>query len=275
MLITFIFFVCASIAVDATCRGYVPLSQGDTCGPDQTMFNEGLCLCCYYDTMNIPTIGVGFNLKRGDAEKVLLKYGLKLSDVLKDCSQSTTYHCLTIPAAKSIFLDVEYPETQNCADNYAPGLPSVVRAAVTDVAFAGCGTLNKFVKMRAALLKQDWKAAADQLKNSLWCGQVGQRCDRDYNCVANYGQCIGQTCETYTFDCSSNPDCLCYQTQQGGGFCGPQFICDEYPGCTSCPPSTSVCIINTCCPTNPNKCVPLSSKCVSKFNEPTKFKLNH
>lgn len=273
MLKTVIFLLSTSLSIDATCRGYVPLSKGDTCGPDQTMFNEGLCTCCYYDTKNIPTIGVGFNLQRSDAAQVLLKYGLKLADVLKDCFNSTAFHCLTIPSAKRIFLDVEYPEAQNCVDNYATGLPTVVRAAVTDVAFAGCGTLNKFVKMRAALIKQDWKAAADELQNSLWCGQVGQRCDRDYNCIANYGQCTGQTCGHFKSGCLSNHYCYCFQTKNGGGFCGYDVGCGVNCTSISCPLS-AVCITNTCC--GSPVCVPLSAKCkgpstnplVPKFSEP-------
>lgn len=187
MLRTLTFLLSTSlVSIYATCRGYVSVTPGASCGPQQTMFNEGECLCCYYDTKKIPTIGFGFNLHRTDAEQVLSKYNLTLSNVLKDCTDQTTKYCLTDAYAKDIFNRLTYPEAGRCADRYVPSLPSVIRAAIIDVAFAGCGTLNKFVQMREALNKGDWKKAAAELKDSSWCKQVNQRCDSDYNCIANY-----------------------------------------------------------------------------------------
>ncbi|KAE9549013.1 hypothetical protein FO519_007771, partial [Halicephalobus sp. NKZ332] len=102
------------------------------------MYDEGECLCCYYDSKNIPTIGVGFNLQRPDAAEVMSKYHLSLSNVLKDCTNKTTNSCLTEANAKDLFNTMIYPEFASCADDYAPGLPPVKRAAIIDVAFAGC-----------------------------------------------------------------------------------------------------------------------------------------
>ncbi|CAG2180164.1 unnamed protein product [Oppiella nova] len=149
------------------------------------MFIEGECLCCYYDTENIPTIGIGFNLQRADAAQVMAKYNLTLSNVLKDCQDKTTTHCLTDADGKDLFDTMTYPEFEACVDRYAPGLPPVKRAAIIDVALAGCPKLKKYVNMLDALNKQNWKTAADELRNSLWCKKVGKnRCDSDYNCIA-------------------------------------------------------------------------------------------
>jgi GH24 family phage-related lysozyme (muramidase) len=125
-----------------------------SCGPQETENNEGKKLCCYYDTKNIPTIGVGFNLQRADASTVMSTYNLVLANVLKDCQQKTNKSCLTDAQADDIFNRISYPEAAVCVDRYVPNLSTTKRAAIIDVAFAGCGTLNKFVKMKAALQKK-------------------------------------------------------------------------------------------------------------------------
>lgn len=171
--------------VSALCRGYVPVPYQNTCNADQTIANEGECLCCYYDTKGIPTIGIGFNLQRPDASKVMSQYGLKLADVLQDCERQTSNHCLTDKDAKDIFYKITYPPSVDCAESYAPGLPPVKREAIIDMAFnMGCATLKQFRQMQTALKERDWEKAAAQAKNSRWCHQVGRRCDRNAACIA-------------------------------------------------------------------------------------------
>jgi GH24 family phage-related lysozyme (muramidase) len=155
------------------------------CSRSQTQINEGTRLCCYYDTKGIPTIGVGFNLQRTDATSVMAKYKLKLADVLKDCKDSTQKACLTTAQATDIYNNNIYPEASLCALSYASGMPTSVHAALTDVAFAGCGTLSQFIKMKAALDKKQWKTASDELKSSKWCTDVkSTRCGLDVACIA-------------------------------------------------------------------------------------------
>jgi hypothetical protein len=38
--------------------------------------------------------------------------------------------------------------------------------------------LSKFVKMKAALMKRDWRRAAEEGRNSLWYRQVTNRAER-------------------------------------------------------------------------------------------------
>ena len=171
MLRTFTFLSCITLGMT-------------TCGPQQTIINEGKRLCCYYDTKNIPTIGIGFNLQRTDAAAVMAKYNMKLTDVLKGCTERTYDSCLTSEQADEIFDTISYPEAAACVDRYVPGLPTIKRAAIIDLAFAGCGTLNEFVKMKDALEKREWTRAGEELRDSLWCQQVrARRCNSDYNCV--------------------------------------------------------------------------------------------
>jgi GH24 family phage-related lysozyme (muramidase) len=154
------------------------------CSLQQTIINEGKKLCCYYDSKKIPTIGVGFNLRNKNAIALMSKYNLVLSNVLEDCQKNTNKSCLTSSQADEIFNKISYPEAASCADRYVANLPATKRAAIIDVAFAGCGTLNEFVLMKAALQKQDWKQAGIELRTSPWCMQVKKnRCDADYNCI--------------------------------------------------------------------------------------------
>ena len=98
-----------------TRRGCVNLTSTDSCGPDQTKLNEGECLCCYYDTDKPPhpTIGVGFNLDRGDAKQLMANYGLNLKDVIQDCLDDSTRACLTRENADNLYMITNYPEAEN------------------------------------------------------------------------------------------------------------------------------------------------------------------
>ena len=50
------------------------------------------------------------------------------------------------------------------------------RNALIDFVFnVGVGTAIKFTKMRNAIIKQDWNKAADEMVNSAWYTQVGNR----------------------------------------------------------------------------------------------------
>jgi len=261
------------------CKGKHQIS-GNTCGKQQTMLNEGERLCCYHDSKGIPTIGFGFNLENPDAAQVMSNHGLNLSDVLQDCKDQTKNHCLTDADARDIFNTVSYPIAEQCVDGFVPGLPQVVRAAIIDMAFMGCNKLNKFIQLKKELLAQNWVKAAGEIANSKWCLDVGlNRCCSNYNCVANYKGCTGQTCGTYT-SCSSTTNCHCYKASNGSGFCAQaESLCSTYPDCSSCPSSTSVCVIDSCC--QRPICVPLAAgqNCktsptghISKSNHPADLK---
>ena len=55
-------------------------------------------------------------------------------------------------------------------------LPSEVQLIIADMMFnLGYYRLSRFRKMKAAVLKRDWAAAADEMVDSAWYGQVGTR----------------------------------------------------------------------------------------------------
>jgi len=49
----------------------------------------------------------------------------------------------------------------------------------------GCGGLKEFTTFKSDLENRDFDAAASDMQNSYWCGQVGLRCSRDVDCVKN------------------------------------------------------------------------------------------
>ncbi|KAI6184915.1 hypothetical protein M3Y97_00648200 [Aphelenchoides bicaudatus] len=184
MLTTIVTILLLSQTIDAVCRGYVKINDGNQCGKEQTIFNEGECNCCYYDSLGIPTIGIGFNIKPDSTARTLAKYGLDRSKVLTDCVKSSSNHCLTDKAAREIFSATSYAEAETCVNSYAPNLTGSKRGAIVDMAFnLGCAKLKQFKKLQAALKSKDWKQASKEMHDSVWCQQVGRRCIRNQNCI--------------------------------------------------------------------------------------------
>lgn len=154
------------------------------CNRNRTHVNQGTRLCCYHSELSIPAIGSGFNLRRSDAAKVLSSYNLNLKDVLNDCKHSTRKACLTYAQAADMFNKILYPPASVCASSYASGMPAGVHAALADIAYSSCAILNQFVKMKAALIKKDWRSASNNLKTSRWCQQVRPiRCNLIAGCL--------------------------------------------------------------------------------------------
>jgi hypothetical protein len=102
-------------------------------------------------------------------------------------------------------------------------------------------------------------------RNENHCGECFNRCPEGVECVN--GECQGGVCppeRTLTegdcncaqhcgdsfpgpSTCQDNPDCLCWETTEGTGFCGTTGTCDQT--CTSSDqcPSGWKCVRNSCC----------------------------
>eukprot|EP01127_Copromyxa_protea_P004842 TRINITY_DN14660_c0_g1_i1.p1 TRINITY_DN14660_c0_g1~~TRINITY_DN14660_c0_g1_i1.p1 ORF type:complete len:181 (-),score=42.65 TRINITY_DN14660_c0_g1_i1:9-551(-) len=162
----------------------------ETCGPKATVANEGCCANCYYDSVGVPTIGVGFNMKRSDAASVLKRYGVNITKALESCgkcipcSSKSSDTMLSSSEALDMFTSVIYPPYVSCVNGWIPGLPTNVRGAIIDMAYnMGCAGVKQFTNMKANLVAKKWSAAATSAGNSKWCGQVGGRCGRDQACI--------------------------------------------------------------------------------------------
>jgi len=67
---------------------------------------------------------------------------------------------------------------------YFERLSEVRRLVVVDMRFnLGPGGFRKFVKMHAALYRQDYKRAAYEMRHSLWYRQVKSRAERLSNAM--------------------------------------------------------------------------------------------
>lgn len=115
--------------------------------------DEGRKPNLYYDTLNIPTIGIGRNLKRG------------LSDDEIDYLFQNDYrnHMTELLHA--------FP--------WAKDLDEARLGALLNMTFnLGIERLSGFKNMLVALQARDWEAAASHALNSVWASQVGRRANR-------------------------------------------------------------------------------------------------
>lgn len=136
-------------------------------------FNEGKKNKVYLDTKGIPTIGVGFNLQRGDAPAKITTLGLSYNDVLSGKQLLTDDQIDTL-------LDADILEAiNNTAKKLFPDFDNIDpdrQVILVDLSFnLGISTFSKFINTIAAVNSKNWETAANELKNSSWYNQVGNR----------------------------------------------------------------------------------------------------
>ena len=119
--------------------------------------HESMELKPYRDTVDKLTIGVGRNLDDNGISEEEAKFLLR-NDI--EMSKMSLYY---------IF------------DNFKE-LPDDVQLVLIDMMF-NLGEIRflKFKKMIKAIRHKDFKEAARQAKDSKWCGQVGIRCEDNFN----------------------------------------------------------------------------------------------
>ena len=114
----------------------------------QLILHEGLRLKVYTDTLGIPTVGVGRNLR---------DKGITRDEAL-DLLSHDIDECVTDLATFAWF----------------EALDAVRQRALVDLRFnIGPRRLRGFVKMLAALAVSDYGTAADELRDSVWATQIG------------------------------------------------------------------------------------------------------
>lgn len=123
----------------------------------QLIRHEDLKLKPYTDTVGKITIGVGHNL----TDKGITK-AQALSLLSDDISETLTFLRFRFPWFRKLLIE------SSSADD--------VRArAIADLTFNVMGGILGFKKMLAAIEVDDWKTAADELLDSKFAKQVGQR----------------------------------------------------------------------------------------------------
>jgi len=137
---------------------------------------EGFSPIIYKDTKGKKTIGYGFNIDDPYMASLIPK------DVLSGKRP------LTKEEADRIF-DKRYEIAQKDASKFigedkVNKLPAPVRATITDMSYnLGSSKLSEFKKFKSAIREGDTQKAAEELKNSKWYEQVGERSKEHYNTI--------------------------------------------------------------------------------------------
>ena len=119
---------------------------------DQIKIDEGLRLTPYRCTEGVLTIGYGRSLEKGITEQE---------------AEYLLSNDLDVAATDAI---------QFCTQEVWDQLSDQRKSVLVNMAFnLGLTRLSKFKKFKAALLRHDYHEAADQMLDSRWARQVGQR----------------------------------------------------------------------------------------------------
>ena len=149
---------------------------------DREKLNEGYRTCVYKDSKNIPTIGVGFNLEKFGAKSEIESVGADYNAVLNGSK------CLDDRQIEELF-NKDMSSAVSCIEGWLSSLSRLsesAQSALADMAFnLGCGQLREFSSLKNAVSQSppDYDAAVSSMKDSLWCRQVGSRCERDVECM--------------------------------------------------------------------------------------------
>ena len=151
-------------------------AQAYTCYSDTKLIKmgEGYESCMYYDSVGVKTVCYGFNLETGSAKSEVESVGGDYNSVING-------GCMTQSQCDDL-LDIEVDKARDgkksiygshvgcsCADN-----------VLVDMDYnLGTSGLATFTDFQGYIERQDWNGAADDLYTTLWCSQVGTRCDRD------------------------------------------------------------------------------------------------
>lgn len=153
-------------------------------GKQQLKSDEGLRLKVYKDTKGIDTVGYGFNLQE-PANKAAFK-------------QVTGFDVLDARGGKAItqehadaLLDVTVKSAEADTRKLIPGFDShdpKVQDALTNFVFnLGLPKASEFTNTLAAINRGDGKAAAANIRRSLYYKQVGQRGERVARAIETIG----------------------------------------------------------------------------------------
>lgn len=139
--------------------------------------NEGRRRGRYFDSLGNPSIGIGFNLERGDAIPKLTKLGADWRGILDGTDE------LTDPQVDQLF-DWCFAEALEFAKKAFPNWQELLLEAwsvVVDMCFQLSMRVYGFKHMRAAIARLDYTAAMSEMRNSLYAKQCPSRVAR--NCA--------------------------------------------------------------------------------------------
>lgn len=152
----------------------VPVPSGDVSIQEYMDFielHEGKRNTVYQCPTGHPTIGIGFNLDRGDARMILEQNFLKYDDVLHGIPISDTVIYTLFKSDVNIFLD----KTKELVPSF-DDQPRKMKLVLVDMCFnLGKGGLSKFRNFLDAVEDRNYSRAAAEMIDSRWYSQVGNR----------------------------------------------------------------------------------------------------
>ncbi len=121
---------------------------------EQIARSEGTRSLMYFDSLGVPTIGVGHNLRDVPISAAAIDQILRddLAPAFVDCQNFTWWSLLNEPR-KAVMVDMRFN--------------------------LGAAGFRQFKTMMAALSRSEWDVAADAMMASRWIQQVGQRAVRN------------------------------------------------------------------------------------------------
>ncbi len=141
--------------------------------------HEGVRYRAYKDSLGVPTVGVGFNLRRDGAAEALAKVGANVEDVLAGLALT--------PRQVN---DLLRADLQECTDDLGrmfadfAKMPENIRLVLIDLRFnLGPTRMRGFTNTLDSFRRGDYRDAARRLRISLWASQVGKRADEDIDLV--------------------------------------------------------------------------------------------
>uniref|UniRef100_A0A7S3DI38 Lysozyme n=1 Tax=Palpitomonas bilix TaxID=652834 RepID=A0A7S3DI38_9EUKA len=181
MKVALLFAACLALAVAmpiTDLKGYANCPSAH----DLIEQHEGVRDCVYVDTTGHKTIGVGYNLDQSGARTAIANIGADFDSIYSGKT------CLTSSQVEKLFsssLNNAVQEARNVVSGYS-GLCSCVQNVMVDMAFnlgqSGLGSFNTFLSY---INNHNWSAAASDVKGTLWCRQVGNRCTQDASIIAS------------------------------------------------------------------------------------------
>jgi GH24 family phage-related lysozyme (muramidase) len=154
--------------------GEVPLDQQAALGPtalvDSVEREEGRESRVYVDTEGNPSIGVGFNLNRADADRILREVGADPQAVRAGEAELTDQQ---IDAIRDFTINEAIERVQRQVPGFDQ-LDEVRQHVLIDMVF-NMGSITGFRRMLEAIAQQDWERAAAELLDSHYAQQVPNR----------------------------------------------------------------------------------------------------
>lgn len=149
---------------------------------DFVVLGEGCRSKVYLDSLGIPTIGIGCNLKDAGNQKLLESLEIDYQRLLDGSDE------LSDEQINSIF-DVQIENCQKqvtrLCKNFS-SLSSLRQVILIDIIFnLGYGRLSQFKNFLKAVGEEDFYRAAEEMKDSRWFRQVKQRGERNVFIMAH------------------------------------------------------------------------------------------